>query len=501
MGKRGNDANQESKEEYEARERREGLLGGNNQDDGFSRASKETIKTRRIIRVSSKWKRNKTAGAGSAGSVGVVGVVGAGSAGSTGAGAGVGVGVGGMGGGLSIRTPTIPSAPTSTNPFANTILPPSKSIMSSNSNGNSGDTDSKPNPFASVSFASATPAKNTTTFKFGGGNSSDVPSTTKRTKTDTTTTGSSLFQFKTSSTNTNISTSTSQPSKSQSPKNKNNNAMPQLRDGAKENDSIPLSEKTLLNLSMLRMAQLEYQANPLSDWTEWMKKYTAKVETVEKEEDCARQVAVQEKASLSSTVTATSTATTTTTTTGNVKPFTGFSFASSSTSVTTTSAPTPVPAPAPTPAPATATTSNDKDAPNYQELLKPDQVLKTINEDEIELYECKAKYRKQITSTTDTNKKEWKSYSAGTLRITKSKSNHTYQLVIRDLNVGKVQFNISLSQGMNFNKPVVSKGKASILFVAVQDPKKGAELFALIVKMEDKDGLYGILSSIGAGSA
>ena len=68
MAKRRNDGNQESKEEYEARERREEMERGGDGDTvgggGFSRASQETLKTRRIIRVSasSKWKnRSKTA--------------------------------------------------------------------------------------------------------------------------------------------------------------------------------------------------------------------------------------------------------------------------------------------------------------------------------------------------------------------------------------------------------------------------------------------------------
>lgn len=163
--------------------------------------------------------------------------------------------------------------------------------------------------------------------------------------------------------------------------------------------------------------------------------------------------------------------------------FSGFSFASS------TPTPAPVPAvPAPAPAPTTVTPS---ETPNDTSASNSDQVIKTVNEDDEELYECRAKYRKFIDES-----KEWKTYSAGILRLTKSKSKGTCQIVIRDATVGKVQFNVGVAKNMVFQEPKISKGKGSILFIATQDLKRGPEKFILVAKDVDSNGLYAKLKTI-----
>lgn len=479
MAKRRNEGNQESKEDYEAREHREEMEarkggGGDTVETGygFSRASDQALKSRRIISVSTKWKKKATGSIPPPAGAGAIPTATAASTAST--------------------------LLTSKNPFANTVLTTS--------------TESKPksNPFASISFASSSTASgasttSTTPASFQAGSA-------KRVKPSSTTTTTTV-DYSTSSFNKSTNLQSSSLSSSSSP-------IPPLRDGAKQNDSILISEGTKLTLAMLRMAQLEYQANPLSDWTPWLQTYLEKagelssnLETVNEEKKDNEIQNSETKGStgsmfsfgnsltsnatssggsgvggdklafgFSSGSSATATATTTQESTkSKEREFTGFSFTPApSTSSTETT-------PAPTTSPPMATEKKTEEG--YVEIGKPDQVLKAINEDEEELYECRAKYRKKVD-------KEWKSFSAGLMRLTKSKSSGASQLVIRDFNVGKVQFNIGVSKGMDFKEPQITKGKANILFYAVQDQKKGPELFALVVKAEEAGKLHGQLKAI-----
>jgi hypothetical protein len=483
MGKRRSEINQETKEEYEAREHREEMEGGSsNNMGGFARASKEALKTRRIVRVSSRFKNRMKQGQGGAlatpgGSMVTPGT------------------------GAPIRTPKAATSAMSpsNNPFANTVLSTPGAVANAASN------DSKPNPFASIKFASTSQSKPNTTsattatpnFQFGGATTTTGASTTKPAKPFS-------FSANTSTTKSSITISSSTSSSVRSPISSSTSGsnLPPLRNGAKQNDTIPFSKGTLLNLEMLRMAQLEHQANPLSDWSCWLEKYSKRVEEV-KDSDGVRTGANTGASTISDVVKeskeeessnsksasgfggfsfgggASTSDIAEAASTSSKKEFSGFSFGPAT---TTTTAP---------PKSAAPTTTPILTSPSTTEEANPDQVVKAVNEDEEELFECRAKYRKFIEE-----EKVWKSYSVGILRVSKSKSNGSSKLVIRDATVGKVQFNVGVAKGMMVKEPQKSKGKGNIFFVAIQDPKVGPEKFLLVVKAEDADGLYASMKSI-----
>jgi len=467
MGKRRNDGAQESKEEYEARQYREEMMGGGSgggssggNGTGFSRASEAEMKGRRIIKVSShsRWKRRGGGGGGNAG------------AGSDGANIG------------SITAPLTPagntgvrfgagtaSTSTSTNPFAKTVLTPSSKSIT----GNTSNEDSKPNPFSTISFASSA-----TKPPSGGAGGFQFPTpAAKRSRPSEST---PAINFGSAMTSTSESTSKS----TFTMKNTSISPTP-TQNKAKENLKIPMSEVTKANLTALRMAQNEYQANPLSDWSKWMEIYKQKISAL-----------VEKEGTTNATTGTTATTATTTTSSSSNGLFTfgktaGNTTTTASSASTLASKPTPALPPKPTAASTSTSTSTTPGTNGFIGLENPEELTKVVDEDLEDLYECKAKYRKWITAD-----KEWKTYSAGNLRISKSKSRNTYQLVIRDLNVGNVKFNVQVSKDLPVKEPTKSKGKGCLFFSAVQNEGEDLQQFMLMTKEEDIDGLFAVWKTI-----
>lgn len=470
MGKRRNDGAQESKEEYEARQYREEMEGGNGGGDnngngnGFSRASEAEMKKRRIVRVSShnKWKKR---------------------------GIGSGSGTGSAGPIAAPFTPsgTSASASTTTNPFARTVLTPSSKGITSNTNSDA----SKPNPFAKISFASSTPSGNSSASSGsggGGGFQFQAPAT-KRSRPSETTPPMNLLPKSTKST-------TSSALRNASTLNTTSSSIPPpVQNKSKDNLHIPMLESTKLNIAMLRMAQMEYQANPLSDWSVWLKNYNRQIPALLEKEAAERVQTGAPGTTTGTTTTGTATTTTSSATTSSSGLFTfGKSAANTTTTASTSSFATKITsAPTSTPASTSASTSSTqpKTTNGLVELDKPEEVAKIVDADTEELYECNAKHRKYISKD-----EEWKMFSAGKLRVTRNISQNFYQLVIRDVNVGSVKFNIRVVKGMTIHEPIKKNRKGLLYFVAVQDAEEGPENFGLTTKEEDIDGLYEVLKKI-----
>lgn len=157
-----------------------------------------------------------------------------------------------------------------------------------------------------------------------------------------------------------------------------------------------------------------------------------------------------------------------------------FSFGSSSSSTPPTTNTTTTTTTTTSTSPKTRVVTNAED---------PEKIAKIVNEDDIELYECKAKHHKFIEKEST-----WKSFSAGTLRLTQSKTTKKAQLVIRN-DSGKVQFNIRVSEQIKIHT-AKNKVKGDILFGAVQDANVGPEKFRITVKIGDLDGLVEQLKAI-----
>jgi len=482
MAKRRNDNAQLSKEDYDA------VLAREEEDTssipsgggGFNRASSDVIQKRRIVRVSNRFKRPTGAGTGA-------------TPGSK---------------GISIRAPSAVSAasfgtaasaaaPSTNNPFAKTVLKPS-SVE---------NTTAKSNPFATLSFANkATPLSTSGT---------ETQHQGKRMKPSAITAPTSI-NFTPSTTATTTATATITTAKQEA-------ALPPLRNGAKENDAITMNENTKTVFSMLRMAQMEAKANPLSNYTEWLEAYSSKIRKTQNQDDVTDS-ATNHTVSVTTADTKkdekenlpTSTSDTTAITNNEVKkndstnpfvtssppkPFTGFSFTPAPTSAVPTTEKTsgtsstgfsfnPISSTVPAPvAPTTTITSTTESEPSSTTATnnnnETEGVIKQLGEDEEELFECKAKYRKFVK-----DEKKWKTYAPGTLRLLKSKSGATNKIVIRDSTLGKVLFNVGVFKGMKFIAPQKAKGTASIRFFAVQDESSGLEQFCLVVKDESADGLF-----------
>jgi len=207
--------------------------------------------------------------------------------------------------------------------------------------------------------------------------------------------------------------------------------------------------------------------------------------------------ALVEKEGTTNATTGTTATTATTTTSSSSNGLFTFGKTAGNTTTTASSAstlaskPTPALPPKPTAASTSTSTSTTPGTNGFIGLEKPEELTKVVDEDLEDLYECKAKYRKWITAD-----KEWKTYSAGNLRISKSKSRNTYQLVIRDLNVGNVKFNVQVSKDLPVKEPTKSKGKGCLFFSAVQNEGEDLQQFMLMTKEEDIDGLFAVWKTI-----
>lgn len=114
------------------------------------------------------------------------------------------------------------------------------------------------------------------------------------------------------------------------------------------------------------------------------------------------------------------------------------------------------------------------------------------NEEDI-LYEVRAKHLKRVDN-------EWKRLGGGVLRLYRHKAKKAQRIVIRN-EIGKVQFNVAVSNGMEFNKVVQDSRKGRVTyvkFVAVEDALKGPEVFMLQVKPEFLDDFHRLLTDMAA---
>jgi hypothetical protein len=140
-----------------------------------------------------------------------------------------------------------------------------------------------------------------------------------------------------------------------------------------------------------------------------------------------------------------------------------------------------------------ANNDDDDDPTSNPDDGKIDTVIQEENTDEVVLHNVRAKHMKY-------EDKQWKKYGAGMLRCYRHKVSNKHRLVIRN-EIGKVQFNVGVSQGMMFDKIAKDgkKGKtAFVKFMAVEDASKGPEQFMLQVKPECLDSLHDVLKSMAA---
>lgn len=140
-------------------------------------------------------------------------------------------------------------------------------------------------------------------------------------------------------------------------------------------------------------------------------------------------------------------------------------------------------------APANAAATDEDDPTSNPDDGKINVGTEVNTQDDV-LYELKkAGLQKKIGE-------EWKRIS-GTMRIYRNKTNAKCKLVIRD-DSGKVLFNVALSKGMGFTKNLRKTKKGSqigqLVFMAVEDAKKGVQRFCLLVAPGSLDELHSKLS-------
>ena len=363
-----------------------------------------------------------------------------------------------------------PTPSTNSNPFANTTF---------------ASATPKPaavNPFAAISFA-PTPANKTTTF-----NNKPIATSTKK---------------KRPSTDTNANANT---------------ALSPLRPGAAENEKIPMDASTKCNLELLKMAQKQSVDNALSDWTPLMRKYIQNMNDVKNgkggetststsSSSAPASAFVSVPASKSSTgafksnfsfaapapspakdkdgETSTSTSkplfsfASSPAPAAPSKPFTGFSFGSPATS---TPAPAPAPAPAAAPekeADASASTEDDK-ASGTDKVLAAE-----ANENEEELFACRAIYRREIMVD---GKKELKSFAAAPTRLMRNKDDGKSKVLQRN-GAGAVMLNVAISKGANItvHSKDTKKNKGTVMFISTIDEEVGNEKIWLTTKLANFD--------------
>ncbi len=286
-----------------------------------------------------------------------------------------------------------------------------------------------------------------------------------------------------------------------------------LRPGAKENEVIPLDEKTKLNLMVLRMAQKEGVNNPISDYTCWLKNYTAKMENTlggKNGDDSYNATSKETKPStFSFTPGSTSTpkasesssngnALSTSTPTfsfssapspiSEPKKFTGFDFKPPTSSAASSSSPAATSA---SKDDATTSEANNNDDGQSENLGAAE-----VNEDEEELYSCRARFTKMID---EGGTKKWKQgFSIGNLRLYRNKKDGTGKLVVRNEVAGLVILNLGIPKGNKFQRAIANKKKdvGSLTFMSVEKAEEGTTMFMIQAKNQYMDPLEMHLKSI-----
>lgn len=274
--------------------------------------------------------------------------------------------------------------------------------------------------------------------------------------------------------------------------------LPPLRLGAKDNEVIPMNESEKSNMTMLRMAKKEAENNPLSDYTPWLKKYVAKngdnaaTATGSGAKETASASAFKKDFSFApdpspaKTPDASSTPSFSFSSTpapaAEPKPFTGFSFATPS-----AAAPTSISSPAPV---AVAPALDKNEASNADEDADATVIERAVDEDEDEVFSCRAKYLRMVD-------KEWKTFEANELRLYRNKKNGTCKIVQRD-DMGRVRLNLIVAKGMPVNM-IPRKENArtqNIQILSVMDEEIGPEQFILRTSLDVSDGLFKNLKSL-----
>ena len=141
-------------------------------------------------------------------------------------------------------------------------------------------------------------------------------------------------------------------------------------------------------------------------------------------------------------------------------------------------------------APSSTSASNDDDPTSNPDDGKIEKIEQEANTQETVLLEVRAKHLKLE------KKGGWKKFGAGVLRVYKHNETSKHRVVIRN-EIGKVQFNVGISNGMKFDKVIKDgkKGKAAyVKFCAVEDASKGLESFMIQLKPESVDKLHDTLA-------
>ncbi len=177
-------------------------------------------------------------------------------------------------------------------------------------------------------------------------------------------------------------------------------------------------------------------------------------------------------------------------------PATTFSFTAGATPASAAAVVASAPAPSfsfgaqPTKAAVVATDNNSNAIANEDDpTFNPDdgklEVGQEENKDEDKLYEVKVRLFRTIDNA-------WKGGGVGLLRLYRNNKTSTQRMVLRN-DIGKVMFNVAVSEGMVFNKQVkeTKKGKkCHVSFGAIEDESEGFKNFMFNVAASDLDTFY-----------
>jgi len=263
-----------------------------------------------------------------------------------------------------------------------------------------------------------------------------------------------------------------------------------------------LNEAQKLNLTMTRLSQLEWNRRPNADWSCWLTKYVTEMEKLQK--DCIDRTDEDDEEPggdnndrIPEVIPAFKTTPLVSTSTQFTQPPSSLTFGMSSNTPHAAVAPPkqfngfsfdakPVVSAPPAIPNAPLNSSSTTDAGDETTKDEKTEVEAVTNEEEEELYLCRAKYRKFIKAESI-----WKDFSAGKLRLCRHKTKKNHYLTLRN-EYGSVQLNLAISKGMTFKK-IPSKKIGSVQFAAVKDSAIGLESFILVVRPEFLDKLHDTL--------
>jgi len=139
--------------------------------------------------------------------------------------------------------------------------------------------------------------------------------------------------------------------------------------------------------------------------------------------------------------------------------------------------------------------NNDDDPTSNPDDGKIEKVEQEENTEEEILTEVRAKPMKREKSSG-----EWKKFGSGACRLYRHKTTSKHRLVIRN-QIGKVQFNVAVSNKMEFTKEIkdTKKGKlAFVKFMGVMDASEGPVVIVLQVQPEKIDEFHSQLEGLSS---